>query len=94
MMGDRRIAHHLVIRGRVQGVFFRSSTRQTAERNRVTGWARNRADGSVEAWLEGSPDDVETVEAWIHAGGPPAAVVRDVAVEVTDPVGYERFTVR
>jgi acylphosphatase len=87
-------AHHLVIHGRVQGVNFRSATRQTARRHGVAGWVRNRDDGAVEAWLEGDPDALEAVEAWIEAGGPPAGAVDRVDVESATVEGHERFEVR
>lgn len=90
----RRVARRVVVHGRVQGVYFRSATRHTAHRHDVTGWVRNRPDGTVEAWLEGRPDDVEAVEAWIHAGGPPAAEVRTVDVSPVEPAGHDRFQVR
>jgi acylphosphatase len=87
-------ALHLVIHGRVQGVNFRSATRQTARRHGVAGWVRNRRDGTVEAWLEGPPDDVESVQAWIETGGPPAAEVVRVERTPVDPDGHEGFEVR
>jgi acylphosphatase len=88
------VARYLRVRGRVQGVYFRSSTRQTARRFGVTGWVRNHEDGSVEAWLEGDGEAVEAVEAWVHTGGPPAAEVVDVEVRGVEPEGYDRFEVR
>jgi acylphosphatase len=63
-----RIRRHLIVRGRVQGVAFRASTRQQAQRLGVDGWVRNRADGTVEAVLEGPADAVERLEAWCHQG--------------------------
>lgn len=74
------VARHLTVTGRVQGVSFRWSLRRVAERHGVRGWVRNRDDGGLEAHIEGDPDAVETVEAWVHAGGPPAAEIADVAV--------------
>jgi acylphosphatase len=88
------VARHLRVRGRVQGVYFRSATRQTARRHDVTGWVRNDDDGSVEAWLEGHAEAVEAVETWVAAGGPPAAEVVDVDVTPVDPAGFDRFDVR
>jgi acylphosphatase len=87
-------AHHLVIHGRVQGVNFRSATRQTARRHDVAGWVRNREEGAVEAWLEGDPDGLESVEAWIEAGGPPSGSVDRVEVDQVAPEGLEGFEVR
>jgi acylphosphatase len=88
------VARHVRVRGRVQGVYFRSSTRQTARRHGVTGWVRNVEDGSVEAWLEGEPGAVDDVETWILAGGPPAAEVIDADVRSVEPEGHARFEVR
>jgi acylphosphatase len=59
---------HVIISGRVQGVFFRAET-QTAARNlSLTGWVRNRADGSVEALFEGPRDNVDRAIAWCRQG--------------------------
>jgi acylphosphatase len=70
---------HLIIQGRVQGVGFRESMRWEAERLRVTGWVRNRRDGTVEAMVDGSPDAVAQIVRWAHRG-PPAAKVTQVDV--------------
>jgi acylphosphatase len=88
------VARYLRVRGRVQGVFFRSATRQTAGRYGVTGWVRNHPDGSVEAWLEGDARAVEEVQAWVLAGGPPSAEVTDADVRAAEPEGHDRFEVR
>lgn len=73
------IARRLTIRGRVQGVWYRESMRQAADRFAVTGWVRNRLDGSVEALVQGEAMAVEAVIAWARQG-PPAARVDEVAV--------------
>ena len=65
---------HLVIHGRVQGVFFRESMRQQADSLGVKGWARNRADGTVEAVIQGSADSVGTLLEWARRGPPLAKV--------------------
>lgn len=92
--GAERVARRVVARGRVQGVFFRASTRELADRHGVTGWVRNRADGAVEAWLEGAPDAVEAVEAWIVTSGPPSAEVVSADADDETPEGHTRFEVR
>lgn len=89
-----RVARAVHVTGRVQAVSFRWSLRKVAERHGVHGWVANRDDGSLEAHLEGTPDAVETVEAWVHAGGPPAAEVADVAVREVAPTGANGFVVR
>ena len=76
-MGKQRI--HLFIKGKVQGVFFRQTTKVTAEKKNVTGWVKNLHDGRVEAVLEGNDVEVSEVVEWCHAG-PVNAVVDDVKI--------------
>lgn len=83
-MSDKRV--RVQITGRVQGVFFRDSTRQEAERLGVTGWVRNRADGSVEGVFEGPQASVDQLVAWCEEG-PARADVDNVAIEQEDPTG-------
>lgn len=73
-MGDIRV--RLVIEGRVQGVWFRDSTRRQASMLGVTGWVRNRPDGSVEVLAEGPEKAVKRLIAWCHAGPSAARVDR------------------
>ncbi|HXM82910.1 MAG TPA: acylphosphatase [Burkholderiales bacterium] len=65
------------VTGRVQGVGYRDALRREARRLGVTGWVRNRGDGSVEAVVQGSPQAVEAIIAWARRG-PPAALVAAV----------------
>jgi acylphosphatase len=74
VMGNKRI--RLVIEGRVQGVWFRDSTRKEAQRLGVTGWARNRRDGTVEVVAEGPEDRVDALVSWCHQGPSLARVGR------------------
>lgn len=67
---------HLVIHGRVQGVFFRESMRQQAVQLNVNGWAQNRADGTVEAVIQGSAESVNKLLEWAQQGPPFAKVTR------------------
>ena len=82
---------HLVIHGRVQGVYFRDSMRREAQRLGVAGWVRNRSDGTVEAAVQGQPADVDALVRWAHHGPPHARVER---VEVGPQEGsYGSFEV-
>lgn len=74
------ICKRCLVTGRVQGVFYRASARAEARRLGVAGYARNRADGSVEVLACGEADAVDALIAWLWKG-PTAAAVRDVAVE-------------
>lgn len=80
--------------GQVQGVFFRACARDEAHRHGVAGWVANRADGAVEAWLEGDPAGVAAVEAWMAGGGPPDARVDRVEVTEPAPAGHRTFEIR
>jgi acylphosphatase len=87
-----RIARQAVVSGRVQGVYYRASTQQQARCLAVAGWVRNRPDGSVEAWLEGAPDAVEALLAWMRRG-PEGARVTDVTVTEGRPRNDADFVV-
>ncbi len=84
----------VVISGRVQGVFFRATTRNRAQEKGVRGWVRNRPDGKVEAVFEGTRDRVQSMVSWCH-GGPRMAQVESVEVEWEEPTGdFRDFSVR
>jgi len=81
---------HLVIHGRVQGVWYRESTRQEAERLGVRGWVRNLDGGSVEAMLQGEVNAVDALVLWAHRGPPLAKVARvEVSPGTGDFSGFE-----
>ena len=86
------IRRRVIVRGHVQGVFFRDTTRRQAASRGVTGWVRNRADGAVEAVFEGDPDAVESMLAFVREG-PGRAQVSEVEVAEEEPEGLEGFTV-
>ncbi|MDP2030862.1 MAG: acylphosphatase [Thiobacillus sp.] len=71
-----QVALHLVIHGRVQGVFFRESMRQQAVLLNVNSWAQNRVDGTVEAVIQGSVESVNKLLEWAQQGPPLAKVTR------------------
>ena len=90
MSSERR---RVVAHGRVQGVFFRDSTRREAERRGVAGWARNTAEGTVEAVFEGEPDAVEAMVAFVRAG-PGHSSVSEVEVHKEEPEHLSGFDIR
>lgn len=85
------VARRLVISGRVQGVGFREATVDAARAAGVAGWVRNRADGTVEVLVQGSPDAVDRLVAWCRRGPPLARVAGvNVATAAAD-TSLERF---
>ncbi len=92
-MSDGRARRRVVVRGQVQGVFFRDSTRDEAEREGLAGWVSNRDDGSVEAVFEGDPEAVERLVDWCGSG-PSSADVEDVEATEEEPEGDSGFELR
>jgi len=86
------MAKHLVISGRVQGVGFRYSMAEEAERLGVSGWVRNRRDGTVEAMADGDPESLRALVAWARRG-PPSAHVTDVRISEVEG-NFQRFEMR
>jgi acylphosphatase len=88
------VRRRVVVRGHVQGVFFRDSTRREAEKRGIAGWVRNRDDGAVEAVFQGQPDAVEAMVEWCRSG-PDRADVDDMDVSVEEESdGLGGFEVR
>ena len=84
-----KVTKHLIVHGKVQAVGYRDSMRVEAERLGVTGWVRNRPDGTVEAMVHGWPDDVAQILNWARRG-PYAA--RVTSMKVNEASGeYETF---
>ena len=70
---------HIFVSGRVQGVFFRRFTEETAKKLGITGWVRNLSDGRVEIWAEGTDSVLKEFIDCIHRG-PPSARVEDIEI--------------
>ena len=87
------VRRRVVVRGRVQGVFFRDSCAREANALGVRGWVLNRTDGCVEAVFEGEPDAVETIIDWARTG-PAAAYVTEIEVEEEEPQAERAFEIR
>ncbi len=92
-MDDQAIRRHIRIHGQVQGVFCRESLRERARAHGISGWVRNCPDGTVEAVLEGAPDEVDRMVRFSHTG-PPRADVDHVDVTEERPEGLTGFAVR
>lgn len=85
-----KICLHCYIEGRVQGVYYRDSTKRKAKELGITGYAKNLSDGRVEVMLCGDQEHVETLREWLW-DGPPAAEVTDVTVEEVAWHEYQDF---
>jgi len=81
-----RVARRFLIKGEVQGVGYRFFAQRAAARHQITGYVKNRDDGSVEAWAEGPPDNVEAFKHDL-ATGPRFANVVQVEEVNLDPTG-------
>jgi len=91
-MNSKRV--HLLISGRVQGVYFRQGMMETAEKNNVLGWVQNLSDNRVEAILEGNDSNVDAVIEWAHFG-PAGAVVDELKVSEENYTGeFREFEIR
>ena len=85
---------HLIIEGRVQGVFFRASTKDQADALGLNGWVRNLPDGSVEIRAEGLKENLKEFINWCHKG-PPNAVVSNIELEYLQPTGeFSTFNIK
>ena len=90
---EQNVRAHVIIAGRVQGVFFRAETQNAARRLGVSGWVRNRSDGTVEALFEGPSATVSQAIDWCWQGSP-MANVSDVSVQWEDYTGeFENFSI-
>lgn len=80
------------VAGRVQGVFYRATTRHEAQQLGITGYAKNLLDGRVEVIACGSVDAIETLQSWLSRG-PANANVTGVSCETIDYHNYQNFTI-
>lgn len=85
---------HLVISGRVQGVFFRSCTQDEATRLGLTGWAKNLPTGQVEVVVEGSQDRLDLLCTWCRHGPPAAHVDHVEFISEAETGEFSSFSIR
>lgn len=83
----------ITVTGKVQGVFYRASARDTAERLNVTGFAQNQPDGSVYIEAEGDEENLKQFTDWCQHG-PPRASVYGVNVSETELKNFQRFDIK
>lgn len=88
-----KVSIHVVIYGRVQGVFYRVSTKQKAEQLGLTGWVKNTHDGCVEAVFEGDENIVHEMIRWCHIG-PSSSKVNNVIVDKKTLENFDDFTIK
>lgn len=84
---------HVFISGQVQGVYYRASTKETAESFGISGWVKNLSDGRVEAVFEGEEEHVAQIIEWCHSGSERASV-EDVDVTYSDSEDLDGFEIR
>ena len=83
---------HLVIKGKVQGVFFRATAKDVADEIGVKGWVKNTEEGNVEVMASGSDAQIQKFIAWCKTG-PKRAIVTDVMVANTEEENFKKFEV-
>ena len=89
-----KVRAHVLISGRVQGVFFRAYTQEAAWERGIRGWVMNTRDGRVEAVLEGEKEKVEDMLRWCHQGSPMSRVSK-VRIDWQEHTGeFKDFSVR
>lgn len=83
---------HLLISGKVQGVFFRESAKRLAEELNIKGWIRNTSSSEVEAIISGKPEDIDRFVEWSKRG-PEKAMVKNVAASNEPETEFKKFKV-
>ena len=86
-------AAHLIVKGKVQGVFYRASAKKMADSMGITGWVRNTDAGHVEILATGSAGNLEKFTEWCKQG-PPKAAVANIAVTNKDEGDFDGFEIR
>ena len=92
-MSAKTVRRRIVVSGRVQGVGFRYATQHEANRLGLRGWVRNTDDGKVEIVAEGTPADVDALQAWCQRGPSGARVANVVASEIPAREALGSFTI-
>jgi len=83
---------HLLIKGKVQGVFYRATAKDVAKELGLTGWVKNTKEGHVEALASGSNEQLQQFISWCKKG-PAKAIVTDVEINFTKEEAFEAFKI-
>lgn len=84
--------YHLIVKGKVQGVFYRASAREVADSMGITGWVKNTEEGYVEILASGDENQLQQFINWCRKG-PSQAIVTDVQVTEKPEVSFDRFRI-
>ncbi len=87
------LTYHLLIKGEVQGVFYRATAKKVADELGVTGWIKNTQEDDVEAVVTGTEEQLNKFIAWCKKG-PAMAKVTDVIAAEQEKIKFEDFSVR
>lgn len=85
---------HIIVKGRVQGVYFRAYTQKQAVKLNINGFVRNLPDGSVEIVASGHPDELQKLAAWCHKGSLLAKVSQVIVNVHADVEQFDGFEIR
>jgi len=85
---------HIIVEGRVQGVFFRDYTQREAERLNLKGWVRNRPEGTVELVASGTSHQLDSLVEWLQTGSPRSVVTALRVEEILPTEKLSRFEIR
>ena len=85
---------HVVISGRVQGVWFRATTKQQADKRNIVGWVRNTSDGKVEAVFQGNENQVDDMVSWCYEGSSLSHVDTVDVTSIDEDSQFQKFQVR
>jgi acylphosphatase len=83
---------YLLIKGKVQGVYYRATAKEVAQQLALTGWVKNTKEGNVEATVSGPPAAIEQFITWCKKG-PKQAIVTTVETKVLEEQTFEAFTI-
>ncbi len=83
---------HILVKGKVQGVFYRATANKEAKKMGITGWVRNTSEGDVEILASGNEVQLELFIEWCKKG-PPRAIVVELLVTDTEEISFQQFEI-